>query len=92
MIEQLFTLRNSLAHGRSEFVKTSFSISDIDKTDFSSKVIPPLQASWQERCSLKNSKRLFNDSCEIIKFLSISAFENNTPFRMPTQIGAFTQA
>lgn len=91
LIERLFTLRNSLAHGRSEFVKSSVSFESDDNTSFSSESIPPLQASWQEQCSIENAKKSFDDSCKIINFLSLSAFNDKHPFRMPTQIGAFSK-
>ena len=91
LIEELFNLRNLLAHGRTEFVKSSFSNIGSDNSNFSSDIVPALQASWQESCTLKNAKKVFDDSCEIINFLSLSAFKNKYPFRMPTQIGAFTQ-
>ncbi|MGE6460694.1 hypothetical protein ACQKC7_02735 [Pseudoalteromonas tetraodonis] len=89
LIEHLFNLRNSLAHGRSEFVSSSVWIEADDNSSFSSESIPPLKASWQEQCSIVNAKKVFDDSCEIIKFLSLSAFNDKYPFRMPTQIGAF---
>lgn len=91
IIERLFNLRNSLAHGRSEFVASSFLIKTDDNSSFSSESIPPLQASWQTQCSIENAKKVFEDSCEIIKFLSLSAFNDKYPFRMPTQIGAFSK-
>lgn len=91
LIERLFALRNSLAHGRSEFVKNSVLIESDDDARFSSESIPPLQASWQEQCSVENAKKTFDDSCEIINFLSLSAFNDKHPFKMPTQIGVFSK-
>ncbi|MDB2387352.1 hypothetical protein N9W21_08445 [Shewanella sp.] len=91
LIERLFNLRNSLAHGRSEFVSSSVLIEADDNSSFSSESIPSLQASWQEQCSIENAKKAFDDSCEIIKFLSLSAFNDKYPFRMPTQVGAFSK-
>ncbi|MCC5903756.1 MAG: hypothetical protein JJT87_17715 [Halomonas sp.] len=91
LIGELFKLRNSLAHGRSELVKSSFTVVRDTHSNFSSDLVPVLQASWQEKCSQKNAYKLFNDSCEVIKFLSNSAFGNKYPFRMPTQVGTFTQ-
>lgn len=91
LIERLFTLRNSLAHGRSEFVKSSVLVESDDNSSFSSESIPPLQASWQEQCTIENAKKAFDDSCEIINFLSLSAFNDKYPFRMPTQIGSFSK-
>lgn len=91
LIGELFRLRNSLAHGRSELVKNSFTVVSDTNSHFSPHLVPELQASWQEKCSQKNAHKLFNDSCEIIKFLSNLAFGNKYPFRMPTQVGAFTQ-
>jgi len=91
LIEHLFTVRNSLAHGRSEFVKSPVLVELDDNTNFSSESIPPLQASWQEQCSIGNAKKIFDDSCGIIKCLSMSAFNEKYPFRMPTQTGAFSK-
>lgn len=91
LIERLFILRNSLAHGRSEFVKSSVLIESDDNSSFSSESIPPLQASWQEQCTIENAKKAFDDSCEIIKFLSLSTFNDKYPFKMPIQIGSFSK-
>ncbi|HFG1559967.1 TPA: hypothetical protein ACGFX1_003474 [Vibrio cholerae] len=91
LIDELFKLRNSLAHGRSELVKSSFTVASDTDSSFSPDLVPALQASWQEKCSQKNAQKLFNNSCEVIEFLSNCAFGNRHPFRMPTQIGALTQ-
>ncbi|PKG56338.1 hypothetical protein [Shewanella sp. GutDb-MelDb] len=91
LIEKLFNLRNTLAHGRSEFVTNAILITNVDDSCFASNTVPPLKASWQVECSLENAKKVFDDSCEIIQLLSLSAFKHEHPFRMPTQIGAFTR-
>lgn len=91
LVGELFKLRNSLAHGRSELVKSSFTVVSDAHSNFSSDLVPALQASWQGKCSQKNAHKLFNYSSEVIKFLSNCAFGNKHPFRMPTQVGAFTK-
>ncbi|MDP2716884.1 hypothetical protein [Rheinheimera sp.] len=90
MVQRIFDIRNSLAHGRSEFVKQSFTIISSNNDAFSSEMVPPLQASWQANCSLENAKCLFDKACEVITFISTRAFDDDMPFVMPTQIGAFT--
>lgn len=91
IVEELFDLRNSLAHGRSEFVQNSFSVTSPEILRITPDLIPMLQASWQEKCSLVNAKKAFSHSCEIILLLSSKAFQEENPFRMPTQIGSMTQ-
>jgi hypothetical protein len=91
IVEELFNLRNSLAHGRSEFVQNSFSVTSPEILRMTPDLIPMLQAGWQEKCSLVNAKKAFSHSCEIILLLSSKAFKEEDPFRMPTQIGLITQ-
>ena len=89
LIERLFSLRNQLAHGRSEYVKTSLiTTSSSLKTSFSPEMIPPLEANWQRECSLHKAHELFDLSCNLIELISKLAFNNDHPFRMPTQMAA----
>ncbi|MBB1315943.1 hypothetical protein [Aliivibrio sp. SR45-2] len=92
LIERLFTLRNTLAHGRSEFVKRAVIIeSENAESKFSSATIPSVKANWQIDCTSENAKVMFNEACNVIKLLSLLAFDNEYPFMMPTQIGAFSK-
>jgi hypothetical protein len=91
LIDRLFSLRNQLAHGRSEFVKESVRVDSESLTKFSPEMIPILQADWQRECSLAKAHELFNSACELINILSKQAFNITTPFHMPTHMAALTK-
>jgi|TARA_R110001583_G_scaffold186093_2_gene346635 hypothetical protein len=92
LIKYLFSIRNTLAHGRSEYVKKTFSYKGSESVALSSELVPPLQADWQEKCSIENAKKHFIKSCEVINLISFNAFKDESPFQMPTQIGSFRHA
>lgn len=93
-VTELFDIRNMLAHGTSEFRRTKVVIkSDSVDADLPSlKDIPNAKAPWQEQCSLANSKDLFSKACVIIETISAKLFQNDKPFRHPTQTGMFVNS
>ncbi|MGI2111816.1 hypothetical protein ACRN9C_20880 [Shewanella frigidimarina] len=90
-VTELFDIRNMLAHGTSEFRRTKVIVksNSVDTHLPSFKDIPNAKTTWQEQCSLENSKALFSEACVIIETISTELFQNEKPFRHPTQVGMF---
>ncbi|TVO32146.1 hypothetical protein [Vibrio algivorus] len=79
---KLFYARNALAHGRTEYVDTTFKAND----DLS---VPTVNASWQEQCTLAKAKAMYKSSKELIDYLNEKfLFELQPLNRLSSQISA----
>lgn len=82
----LFDARNALAHGRTEYVVTSFDSSEELSVPES---VPTVNASWQEQCSLEKATVMYKSSKELINYLNDSFLAEFQPLnRLSSQISA----
>ena len=82
----LFNARNALAHGRTEYIDSSF-ISNNEQSI--SDLVPTVSSSWQEACSLENAKEMYSSSKMLVSYLNNAFLKELMPLNnLSSQLSA----